>query len=77
MSRGFETYEEAFAHASKLADESGMSRGLEKLSAEFRVFLLPEPHNRFGFELRCQVVTSTNNKVAPGYEADFGLPVRQ
>lgn len=80
MSTSFKTYKEAFAHAQKEANASGMSRGIEKPVPpynEWNVITLPRPQNRFGHELRCQVVATEHvDRVARGYEADVGIPAR-
>lgn len=40
------------------ADETGADFGVEfnKLTREWTFFMLPCPQNRYGFELRCEVV---------------------
>lgn len=60
----FKIYIEAKAAAQAAADADGFDRGLElmqlyKRRSEhdyYRVFMLPEKRNRYGFELRCEVV---------------------
>ena len=37
--------------------------GIEKLGGQFRVFMLPKPENRCGFELRCEVVTPDSPRI--------------
>ena len=73
MSQTFKTYEEAFKVAQESANKMGMSYGLEKggiRGDESTVFLLPQVRNRYGHELRCQVVYPMlpPEKVAYGYE---------
>ena len=54
------TYEEAFAIAVERSRQSHSDIGIENLSGplgpNFNVFALPNPGNRFGRDLRCQVV---------------------
>lgn len=61
MSTGFPDYHSAFAHAVRLARLLGKEVGIEAAKEYgkpiYRVFSLPKPENRFGHELRCQVVT--------------------
>lgn len=57
----YSEYRDAFNSAVGLARQLGREVGLEKFTEfnkrGFRVFHLPKPANRQGFELRCQVVT--------------------
>lgn len=60
-------YKQALAHAIITARNLGgrFQVGLEKISEfgkpGFRSgFLLPKPENRFGFELRCEVVNASD-----------------
>lgn len=60
----YRDYHEAHAYAIKLARDLGREMGLEKASSlyygkdpGFNVIHLPKPENRFGHELRCQVVS--------------------
>lgn len=52
----FPTYQEAVTYARVQATKLGMDHGLERLGASYRVFILPRPENRYGHELRCEVV---------------------
>ena len=56
----FKLYRDAFNAAVIKARESKREVGLEKFkeynTPGFRVFSLPNPENRYGFELRCQIV---------------------
>lgn len=62
----FESYEDAFREAQKLADQCGREMGLEKANeygrTVFSIKHLPNPGNRYGWELRCEVVTPTTSK---------------
>ena len=44
------------------AREMGLDYGLEwnEYSKDFRSFMLPKPENRYGHELRCEVVRPTD-----------------
>lgn len=55
-------YPAARADAQKRADETGCDHGLEwnAVCREFHVFMLPQKRNRYGHELRCEVVYPTN-----------------
>jgi hypothetical protein len=53
------TYDEAKRAAQAAADESGFDYGVEKLGRDFRYFMLPQKQNRFGHELRCEIVHCT------------------
>lgn len=58
----FTLYRDARAHALAQANATGFSHGIEKVTMfgkGWRVFPLPRPENRFGFELRCEVVDPT------------------
>lgn len=54
---GDAAYREARAKAQEAANQDGFDRGIEYLNREFRVFLLPKRENRYGYELRCEVVS--------------------
>jgi hypothetical protein len=67
----FDTWKEAHtaavtqARASSAAWNKAVDYGIEKASplygkGKFRVFRLPMPQNRFGFELRCEVVHASD-----------------
>jgi hypothetical protein len=51
-----ETYQAIRAQAQAAANADGYDRGVEKLGDRWRSFMLPQVRNRFGFELRCEVV---------------------
>lgn len=55
---GREKYKAAREIAQRDANADGCDRGLERndVFKYFRVFRLPQKKNRFGFELRCEVV---------------------
>jgi hypothetical protein len=69
MSASFKTYQDALERAHKLADLTRMDQGIERnrLLGGFSVFMLPRRENRYGFELRCEVVHP-----APGLTAHEG-----
>lgn len=62
----FATYEEAAANARRAARAAGRDYGIERLPSAlepgrpFRIWPLPRPENRFGHELRCEVVQPTD-----------------
>jgi len=63
-------YRTARAEAQRLADADGYDRGIEAndLMKEWRVFMLPQKRNRYGHELRCEVVSCTDlSKCKPGH----------
>lgn len=65
-------YKAAHAYAQAQANKLGMDYGIEKnrLFDEWHVFLLPQAKNRFGYELRCEVVHPIGDtKTGHGYEA--------
>ena len=62
MKNHFDKYEEARAVAQEQANNMQLSFGIEKLNGKWRVFMLPKPENRQGFELRCEVVDPTITK---------------
>ena len=50
-------YETAVAEAQAKADQFGVDYGIAKnMFGGYSVFRLPQPENRSGLELRCQVV---------------------
>jgi hypothetical protein len=70
MSAFYSQYRDAFNAACDLARKQGREVGLEKFKEfgkpGFRVFNLPNPKKRYGFETRCQVVGPTEPKLEPG-----------
>lgn len=50
-------YQQAFQRACEQVIATGRDYGIEKNAFGFAVFMLPRPENRFGHELRCEVVT--------------------
>ncbi len=54
-------YADARAEAQAKADETGFDYGLEwnDVFGQFHIFGLPQVQNRFGHELRCEVVYPT------------------
>lgn len=64
------TYEDARAEAQRKANESGHDYGVEDLGgyAGFTAFLLPQRKNRYGHELRCEVVScEDHSRCKPGH----------
>ena len=63
----FSEYRDAFNAACDMARARQREMGLEKVTGPlekgFRVISLPNPENRRGFELRCQVVTPSEPKM--------------
>lgn len=57
-----ESYESVRAEAQRAADADGFDRGVEKLGDRWRFFMLPQRRNRYGFELRCEVVSCSDLK---------------
>jgi len=51
------TYDEAFKEACSKAVQNQRDYGIEKNAFGFSTFMLPDPKNRCGHELRCEVVT--------------------
>lgn len=62
-----DNYREIKAKAQADADFDGFDRGIEKLGDSYRSFMLPQKRNRFGHELRCEVVMCTTDKCQPGH----------
>lgn len=60
MSKVFDTYEEAYFHASTGANKLQIAHGIERTKEfnkeVYRVSLLPANGKRFGWELRCEAV---------------------
>lgn len=61
-------YADAFNAACDLARTLGHDAGLEKADNPldgkgFRVWSLPKPENRYGFEARCEVITPATPKM--------------
>lgn len=56
---GDEKYRAARREAQDAANRDGFDRGLERndLFKSFHVFMLPRRENRYGHELRCEVVS--------------------
>ena len=54
------TYKEAKLTAQALADKLGFDYGVEKNAFGYGYFMLPRRENRYGFELRCEVVSCTD-----------------
>ena len=55
-----DNYREVRAAAQALANELGFDHGIEKDAFGYRFFMLPERQNRYGFELRCEIVVCEN-----------------
>jgi hypothetical protein len=53
------TYEAAKAEAQKRANDTGFDFGVEKNAFGYSAFMLPQKRNRYGHELRCEVVSCT------------------
>ena len=51
-------YEKVYRYARDLATKTGRDVGIEKnrLFGTFNTIMLPNPENRYGHELRCEVV---------------------
>lgn len=62
-------YETVRAEAQKIANETGMDRGIERNAFGFTHFGLPRRENRYGHELRCEVVSTERNNAKPGHGA--------
>ncbi len=57
-----EAHSAAVELARKLNRDVGILKAKEYSSTVFQVFSLPKPENRYGFELRCEVVHPTDPK---------------
>jgi hypothetical protein len=67
------TYSEARAEAQRKANEFGFDYGISKNAFGYSVFMLPKQGNRFGHELRCEVVSCEYpDKVQPGHGGQGG-----
>lgn len=63
-----DNYREIRAAAQAAADADGHDRGIERLNGSFRSFLLPRRENRYGHELRCEVVSCSDlRRCVPGH----------
>ena len=62
----YDAYAAAKATAQKLADTLGFDYGVEKNAFGWSFFMLPRAENRYGHELRCEVVHSTG-AAQPGH----------
>ena len=49
-------YTQALSEAIDLANLTNRDAGIEKIGKSFAVRLLPNPENRTGFELRCEII---------------------
>lgn len=68
--QGTAKYRETRARAQAEANADGFDRGLERndVFKEFRVFMLPQKRNRYGHELRCEIVSCENmDRCQPGH----------
>lgn len=62
------TYDQAKREAQARADETGFDYGVAKNAFGFSCFMLPQKQNRYGHELRCEVVSCTIlAKCQPGH----------
>ncbi len=67
---GIDAYVKARAHAQVAANGDGIDRGLEAndLFKQWHTFMLPQRKNRYGHELRCEVVSCENlDRCQPGH----------
>ena len=55
-----DNYKQVRATAQAQANLDGFDRGVEKNAFGYRAFMLPRKENRYGFELRCEVVSCEN-----------------
>lgn len=63
-----DNYKSVRAEAQKQADELGFDFGVERDAFGFRSFMLPRRENRYGHEVRCEVVSCSNlAKCQPGH----------
>lgn len=64
MSQRYKEWKDARTAAVQLARQLGHDVGIERMKEfgrdGYNVFSLPKPQFRFGFELRCEVVTPTD-----------------
>ena len=51
-----DNYKEVRAEAQASANRFGYDYGVERLGDRYRCFMLPRRENRYGHELRCEVV---------------------
>jgi hypothetical protein len=62
------TYADARAEAQRKANELGFDYGISQNAFGYSVLMLPKQGNRFGNELRCEVVSCQDPaKVQPGH----------
>ena len=52
----FKTWNEAHEHAQWCADFTKRDYGIERIGRQYIVRPLPNPENRYGYDLRCEVV---------------------
>lgn len=63
-----DNYREVRDEAQRKANDLGFDYGIEKDAFGYRSFMLPRRENRYGHELRCEVVQCTNlDKCQPGH----------
>ncbi len=70
MGKKEDTYREARAEAQRQANSDGFDRRLEwnALRQQWMIDMLPQRKNRYGFELRCEVVECENlDRCQPGH----------
>jgi hypothetical protein len=64
MAAAFDTWKEAHTYAVKLSRQLGREVGIEKMKQFGKevhlVHHLPKPQNRYGFELRCEIVAPSD-----------------
>lgn len=53
-------HNEAQKWANQLGRETGIEKAVEFGKTVYRVHFLPKPQNRYGFELRCELVPPTS-----------------
>jgi hypothetical protein len=62
------TYDEAKREAQESAGRLGYDYGVAKNAFGYSAFMLPQMRNRYGHELRCEVVSCTDlAKCQPGH----------
>ena len=62
------TYAEARAEAQRGADATGYDHGVERDAFGFHSLMLPRRENRYGYELRCEVVYPSDlSRCRPGH----------
>ena len=73
----FKNHEDAYKAAVKKAKAANIDVGIEKSDGGYIIRYLPKPENRYGWDLRCEVVTPSRATNEINGDASWELDQKQ